>query len=120
MIKFLKSPLGIALTAVSALLIASPEARKTTRKLAVKGTAAVLGLVDQVKDASVGVRKQLNSVIEEAREGNSLPNSAGESHYLPDPNPLEFSINQLPIKDSFNVMNDEVLKKAYTSHPAKE
>lgn len=60
MLRFFKSPLGLAITAVSAILVASPEARKTVRKWAVKGTASVLDIIDQVKDSS-------QHLLEEAR-----------------------------------------------------
>ncbi|BCJ88380.1 hypothetical protein [Effusibacillus dendaii] len=51
MMRFFRSPFGIALTAVAVILAVSPEARKATRRAAVKGTAAVLDLVDQVREA---------------------------------------------------------------------
>lgn len=113
MIKFMKSPLGMTLTAASAILLLSPEARKMTRKLAVKGTAAVLGIVDQVKDASSGMRKQLNSVIDEARVENPLP--IGTDHTMQS---LE-EVQEFAFKDSFNVINDEVIRKYDPLHPAE-
>jgi hypothetical protein len=53
------SPLGIALTVAGVVLALSPDARRATRKLLVKGTAAVLGAVDQVKDASNAMAEQV-------------------------------------------------------------
>jgi hypothetical protein len=53
------------LTAAAVILAVSPEARKATRKLAVKGTAVVLDIIDQVKDVSAGVRQQIAQAVEE-------------------------------------------------------
>lgn len=78
MLRFFKSPLGIAITAVSAILVASPEARKTVRKWAVKGTASVLDLIDQAKDSG---RHQIEEARVEQRKAAGLPE---ESNFLPD------------------------------------
>ena len=48
----LSSPIGIALTLAGVVLALSPEARKATRRAVVKGTAALLGAVDSVKQAT--------------------------------------------------------------------
>lgn len=48
----IKSPIGIALAAAAVLLAVSPEARKGVRRLAVKGTGAVLDKTDQLKNAT--------------------------------------------------------------------
>ncbi len=55
-----KSPLGIILTAAALVFVASPEARATTRKLAVKGTAVILDLVEQARN-STSLMSQLDS-----------------------------------------------------------
>jgi hypothetical protein len=55
----LTSPLGIALTVAGVVLALSPDARRATRRLLVKGTAAVLGAVDQVKEATTTAAEQL-------------------------------------------------------------
>ena len=82
----LSNPLGLALTAATLILSLSPEARRGTRKLLVKGTAAVLSIGDQVKELSGGARKQLGSFVNEAKaEKERLPEfsemikEAGES-----------------------------------------
>ncbi|KEO82219.1 YtxH domain-containing protein [Tumebacillus flagellatus] len=51
----LNSPVGIALTVAGVVLALSPEARKATRRLLVKGTASLLGAVDGVKQSAVDV-----------------------------------------------------------------
>ncbi len=48
----IKSPIGILLAAAAVVLAVSPEARKTSRRLAVKGTAVLLEITDQIKDAA--------------------------------------------------------------------
>lgn len=61
------NPLGIALTATAVILTLSPEARKGTRKVLVKGAAALLSVGDQVKELTVGARKQIGTIVEEAK-----------------------------------------------------
>jgi gas vesicle protein len=56
-----KSLIGIILGAAAIALAVSPEGRKATRKLAVRGTTALLELKDQIKDAA----NQLPSVRKE-------------------------------------------------------
>ncbi|WP_211663678.1 hypothetical protein [Lihuaxuella thermophila] len=45
-----RSPLGWLIAAGVVAIATSPEARKTIRRLAVKGTAAVLGLTDEIRN----------------------------------------------------------------------
>ena len=53
MLKFMrKSPFGFIVAAAAIVLVVSPEAREEARKVIVKGTAAVLNFVDQVKNSS--------------------------------------------------------------------
>lgn len=53
MLKFIKkSPFGFIFGAAAIVLLVSPEAREEARKAIVKGTAAVLNFVDQVKNSS--------------------------------------------------------------------
>ena len=66
--RLLSSPLGIAFTAAALVLTISPEARNGTRKLIVKGTAALLSVGDQVKQLTIGARKEIGHLVEEARE----------------------------------------------------
>lgn len=54
MLKFIKkSPFGFIFGAAALVLIASPEAREEARKAIVKGTAAVLNFMDNVKKSSL-------------------------------------------------------------------
>ncbi|MDR3542134.1 MAG: hypothetical protein P4L69_14365 [Desulfosporosinus sp.] len=53
MLKFIKkSPFGFIFGAAAIVLLVSPEAREEARKAMVKGTAAVLNFVDQIKNSS--------------------------------------------------------------------
>jgi hypothetical protein len=51
-----QSPLGWIIAAGVVAVAASPEARKKIRQLAVKGTAAVLGLTDEIRNKVQGLR----------------------------------------------------------------
>lgn len=54
MLKFIKkSPFGFIFGAAALVLVVSPEIREEARKAIVKGTAAVLNFVDQVKNSSL-------------------------------------------------------------------
>lgn len=64
----LSNPLGIAISAAAIILTLSPEARKGTRKVLVKGAAALLSVGDQVKGLTVGARKELGTIVKEAQE----------------------------------------------------
>ncbi|HWQ71426.1 MAG TPA: hypothetical protein VN370_03810 [Desulfitobacteriaceae bacterium] len=51
MFKFIKkTPFGFALTLTAIILAVSPEAREATRKFAVKGSAALMDLIEQIKN----------------------------------------------------------------------
>ena len=63
----LSNPLGIAFTAATLILTLSPEARKGTRKVLVKGAAALLSVGDQVKLLTVETRKEIGHIVEEAK-----------------------------------------------------
>lgn len=109
-----KTPLGIALTAAAVLLTVSPEARKVTRKIAVKGVSTVLDLADGLKNATAGARAQLSGIVSEAKMtgGMSLSKNAEEpainfdTEIEPEPF-LGSDSNPIP----FNVLNDSALKK---------
>lgn len=64
----LTSPVGIALTVAGVVLALSPEARKATRRLVVKGTAALLGAVDSVKDATTDTMETAKHTMIETKE----------------------------------------------------
>ncbi|WP_051348789.1 hypothetical protein [Peribacillus kribbensis] len=61
------NPLGLAFTATALLLALSPEARKGTRKALVRGAAALLSVGDQMKGLTAGARKQLGTIMNEAK-----------------------------------------------------
>ena len=70
------NPVGMVFTAAAIILSVSPEARKGTRKVLVKGAAALLSVGDQVKHLTIGARKELGTFVEEAKvekEQNILP-----------------------------------------------
>jgi hypothetical protein len=132
--KFLLSnPLGIAITAATLILTVSPEARRGTKKLLVKGVGSALALGEQIKHLSTGARLQLSSFMEEAKhekETMELPNMK-ESMFEMTERGMEKSketIHQAketfsnifsepkeshPMQSStpFNVMNDDSLKQ---------
>lgn len=62
------NPVGFVLTTATIILALSPEARKGTRKLLIKGAGAALALGDQMKGLTTDVRRQIGSVMNEARE----------------------------------------------------
>jgi hypothetical protein len=64
----LSNPVGMVITAAAIILSVSPEARKGTRKVLVKGVAALLSVGDQVKQLTIGARKELGTFVEEAKE----------------------------------------------------
>lgn len=72
------NPLGLAFTAAALLLlILSPEARKSTRRMLVKGAGALLSVGDQVKELTIGARKELGTIVQEEKvekEQADLPN----------------------------------------------
>jgi hypothetical protein len=61
------NPVGLAIASATLILALSPEARRGTRKLLVKGAGAALALGDQMKGMTSGMRLQLGSFMEEAR-----------------------------------------------------
>jgi hypothetical protein len=63
----LSNPVGLAITSATLILALSPEARRGTKKLLVKGAGAALALGDQMKGMTSGMRLQLGSFMEEAR-----------------------------------------------------
>ncbi|SEB62736.1 hypothetical protein [Paenibacillus sp. GP183] len=68
-----KSPFGLTLAAVALLLALSPEARNTVRKMAIKATETALDLSEKTKEATVSMKKQFQSVVEEARNQQPSP-----------------------------------------------
>lgn len=72
-----RTPLGIVLTAASVILAVSPTARQHTRKAVVKGLAATLGVIDQLQGTVSTAKKQLDTMLREAKE-----QPAGTSDHL--------------------------------------
>jgi hypothetical protein len=68
-----KSPFGLALAAAALLLALSPEARKTARKLVIKATEAAIDLSERTKEATMSMKSQMQSVVEEARNQQPSP-----------------------------------------------
>ncbi|MGE8203194.1 YtxH domain-containing protein [Heyndrickxia sp. NPDC080065] len=67
MLRFIKSPIGIAIgVGVTAVLIASPKARATIRKVAVKTISVFLGKEDEIQDADSEMMDQQSPNVKEA------------------------------------------------------
>jgi hypothetical protein len=69
----IKSRVGAAFAVTALVLALSPEARKMARKLAIRATEAVLELSEKTKDATESMKKQMQSVVEEARSQQPSP-----------------------------------------------
>ncbi|MFC3884033.1 hypothetical protein ACFOU2_11245 [Bacillus songklensis] len=61
------NPVGLVITSATLILALSPEARRGTKKLLVKGAGAALALGDQMKGLTSGMRMQLGSFMEDAK-----------------------------------------------------
>lgn len=75
--RLFNNPVGLILTSATLLLVLSPEARRGTRKLLVKGAGTVLALGTQMKEATTGAVKQIGSIVEDAKlkqDDRNLPN----------------------------------------------
>ncbi|MFY4776582.1 hypothetical protein [Metabacillus sp. RGM 3146] len=73
----LSNPLGILFTAATLIFAVSPEARRGTKKLLVKGVGSALALGDQMKQLTTGARLKLTTLMEEAKnekDSMALPN----------------------------------------------
>jgi len=68
------NPLGIVLTSAALIFTLSPEARKGTRKVLVKGMGAALALGDQMKGLTSGVRHQMSTLLEDAKQEKEMMN----------------------------------------------
>ncbi|GAX88871.1 hypothetical protein [Effusibacillus lacus] len=89
----MSSPLGIALTVAGVVLALSPEARKATRQVLVKGTSLLLGAADTVKNAATGLAAggthstgTMSNMLNESRdtmahlmEGSAVDSGVSES-----------------------------------------
>lgn len=61
------NPVGLVITSATLILALSPEARRGTRRLLIKGAGAALAIGDQMKGLTSGMRLQLGSIMEEAK-----------------------------------------------------
>ncbi|MBC8081009.1 MAG: hypothetical protein H7X86_11735 [Gorillibacterium sp.] len=66
----IKSHIGLISGLAALLLTLSPEARKTVRKLAVKGTETILDLTEMAKDASSAAQRKLHTLTAHQEEKN--------------------------------------------------
>ncbi|GIM47252.1 hypothetical protein DNHGIG_28010 [Collibacillus ludicampi] len=73
------SPLGIALTVAGVVLALSPEARQAARRMLVKGTAAILGVVDQVKEVSANMSPEVQRSADFLDDAKSSVTHSGEA-----------------------------------------
>lgn len=70
-----KSPLGFALFATALVLIVSPEARKSARKFAVRGSAALMNFVDSVSNPQKDPAPSVSPAL--VNEGGETPSDPG-------------------------------------------
>jgi hypothetical protein len=73
-----RSPVGWA-AAVALILAFSPGARKTARRMAVKGTATAMNMAENVKETAIGMQQQVKSWMKrEPMESEDVPDSTWE------------------------------------------
>ncbi|MEW9670149.1 hypothetical protein [Ammoniphilus sp. 3BR4] len=99
MLKLFRSPVGIALTIAGVILAISPEARQATRRVAVKGTSFILGLVDDIKDSSSRMIAEEYSNEEKVQaERNAMPHeSLHFDEYALYEDPRELPKSRIPL-----------------------
>jgi hypothetical protein len=74
----IRSPVGWA-AAVALILAFSPGARKTARRMAIKGTATAMNMAEQVKETAIGMQQQVKSWIKrDPMELEEVPDSTRE------------------------------------------
>ncbi|PLR78733.1 hypothetical protein CU633_04070 [Bacillus sp. V3-13] len=105
----LNNPLGIALTAAAIILSLSPEARRGTRKALVKGAAALLSVGDQVKMLTLGARKELGTIVADAKVEK-------EQMALPDFSDMMKNVKDTTKSKYNQVFDDMKLTKEKTPH----
>lgn len=74
----IKSRIGLLLGAAALVLACSPEARKTVRRWAVKGTETVLDLKEMAKDAGTAAQGKLQSLS--ARGAGAITRNTERPH----------------------------------------
>ncbi|NGQ95786.1 hypothetical protein G3578_11535 [Brevibacillus sp. SYP-B805] len=99
----IKSPLGVAFVAAAVILSVSPDARKTVRKWAVKGTELLLELTDQVKMAAAGIGSQRESAA-----NNAMPVKRHDR--LQDGSFETTGMEAFPMGNVHNALSDEFMK----------
>lgn len=107
-----KSPLVIALTTAAVILAVSPEARRFTRKMAVKGMGAIMGMAEGMKGLTSGVTQQISGFISEGKPQ--------DHHQETEPSVLfnadiqsEAYVNGQSMP--YNVMNDQAINQKLQS-----
>jgi hypothetical protein len=102
--RMVKSPLGIVFVAAAVILSVSPDARKTARKWAVRGTELLLELTDQVKHAAAGIGNQgkssTNNTMQEKRH-TRLHDDSFET---------TASLEPVPMGNVHNALSDDFMK----------
>jgi hypothetical protein len=78
MLKFLRSPIGWMLGATVVMLTLSPDARKTVRRMAVKGTATVLDIVEQVRNVTSNLREPQPRPVSTVYDANVVTHEMSE------------------------------------------
>ncbi|MBO7748471.1 hypothetical protein I8J29_30225 [Paenibacillus sp. MWE-103] len=71
----IKSRVGLLLGGAALLLALSPEARRTVRRWAVKGTEGVLDMTDMAKSAGAAVQRRFSASAE-----TIIPSDRGPQH----------------------------------------
>jgi hypothetical protein len=117
-----KSPVGMVLTAAAVVFAISPEARKFTRRMAVKGLAGVLSAVDQLKASSSAAQGQWKQLLSEAKQADSEQQLCDHSpsFYDSEIEPVPFAVEMKNPSPAVNLLNDDYLKKQYAEfekHP---
>jgi hypothetical protein len=65
--------------AVALILAFSPGARKTARRMAIKGTATAMNMAEQVKETAIGMQQQVKSWVKrDPMESEGIPDSTWE------------------------------------------
>jgi hypothetical protein len=118
-----RTPLGIALTAASVILAVSPEARKMTRRAAVKGISALLSAVDQIKAVASSAQNQISGMLEEGRgtDGSAFSfdkrletKSLGFETDDTDSERASIDVHEEshPLQPAYNVISDDYIKRS--------
>lgn len=109
-----QSPLGFALTAGAVLFALSPRARKTTRRLAVKGTAAVMSMADQMREATAGMKnkgEQQQQFLPGTTEQEFKKASSGKrEHSL---HAVRDGEQEQNLENVYNMLSDDYIEKEF-------